>query len=116
MGSSSDEDGVFLRGSPLPDTIGDAKVGGLRQRRRKPLGQLQEKPVAEAFKKLDFHPKAERTATRRASTGGVVSIVCYVIILMLVVSETAEYLRSDTADELRVDTRRADGRMKVALD
>ena len=98
MSSSEDE-----RPSILPDTLTDARhsdstFSGLRQRRRaKPK---DETPLVETLKKLDFHPKVEKGTKRRASSGGFISILGYVFILILLFSETSDYLTSEIDSKL----------------
>lgn len=62
------------------------------------------------LKQLDFYYKTDADAglLKRSKYGGMVTIVCAIVLVYLVISELVSYVSSDTVDVLTVDTRRGE--------
>jgi endoplasmic reticulum-Golgi intermediate compartment protein 3 len=62
-----------------------------------------ENSVQSFVKILDLHPKLEKTAEKRSSKGGLVSLIALLITIWLIHSEVSEYMIYKTKDSVTVD-------------
>lgn len=107
----------LLDGESLPDIVGTSspKVDGLRRRNKATQRAAEAKAsedskVIQQLKKLDFHPKSEKAASTRAQSGGVVTVLALVLMFLLFLSETSDFLRKETQHTLHVDIKSSNQR------
>jgi endoplasmic reticulum-Golgi intermediate compartment protein 3 len=98
------------------------EVGTLRRRRRTGGDDgddgtgRDDTELSKVLKKFDFHPKQKKRAVSRKGGGGAVSLVGLAVIVLLITSETLDYISSERQSTLVVDVHSRDERMRVELD
>jgi len=81
---------------------------GLRRRNRElssdQVVSKQEPTVIRGLKKLDAYAKVQDDFKVKTSSGGTVSLVAWMLIIILLVSETSHYMKVGTKEHMLVDT------------
>jgi len=77
------------------------------------LGEMES--FLQKLKRLDAYPKVNEDFYKRTLSGGVVTLVAAVVMLLLFISETRSYFYSATETKLVVDTSRGE-RLRVNFD
>lgn len=83
--------------------------GGLRHRHKQesdviPGHGTPERNIVKKLKKLDAYAKVQDDFKIKTASGGTVSVIAWVLIVLLLVSETYQYMKVQTKEHMVVDT------------
>lgn len=71
--------------------------------------------VGARFRRMDMHPRVNSEFATRTSAGGAITLIAAFLMAALFLSELRAYVRTDTVNELEVDTSR-DVTLRINLD